>query len=589
VTSSSSSAAASARDVMPARPLADTAVRRAMALVDDMDVLEVIASWRSEERRGPGGRPETFPMGALLAAMVLCVTTGQPLLVTTICDVLYNQISPALRLELGIQARSGPVDRKGRLARYRNVRTRLHGLLGLMDPSPFPKNERLEPDDFADAVTLRLASRSEADLDVHRDRLTWFVNQVLEASFRMLPRDLRHQWKGSVAVDATVVPAYARAETRARAKKGKKGAVVRHSSDPDAAWYHRDPDHRDETAARKASVWGYELSIAVTGNDDPDTEPVIPSLVLGMALLHQPSVTPGQNAVVALSSIHARGHPSGWLAADRAYTNSVAEKFQLPVRALGYRPVLDYMVTQLGVQNSYEGMLQVEGAWYCPSMPQALIDATIDFRNQKIDEATYRARLAERSTYRILSRARSDAEGHARVRCPASNPAPVMRCALKPVSVSIKTQGRGRVVVPADVAAHPPLICAQQSLTVPPEAEGKLSQNLLYGSDEWHAHYSTLRNSIEGFNGFVKDGAHEALDDPERRRVRGVAAQSVFTAFLLFGANLRKIATFLSERAAVLAGTLRRLPRRRKTASLGAWMPDVRGATSSGPDPPVTA
>jgi hypothetical protein len=122
----------------------------------------------------------------------------------------------------------------GHPSRSGNVRTRLHGLLDLMDPSPLPKNRRLSPDDFADAVTLRRASRSEAELQVHRDRLTWCVNQVLEASFGMLPRELRRRWSGSVAVDATVVPAYARAETRAPAKKGKKGTVVRHSSDPDA-------------------------------------------------------------------------------------------------------------------------------------------------------------------------------------------------------------------------------------------------------------------------------------------------------------------------------------------------------------------
>jgi hypothetical protein len=36
-----------------------------------------------------------------------------------------------------------------------------------------------------------------------------------------------------------------------------------------------------------------------------------------------------------------------------------------------------------------------------------------------------------------------------------------------------------------------------------------------------------------------------ALDNPERRRIRGVAAQSVFVAFLLVAANMRKTRTFL--------------------------------------------
>jgi hypothetical protein len=62
----------------------------------------------------------------------------------------------------------------------------------------------------------------------------------------------------------------------------------------------------------------------------------------------------------------------------------------------------------------------------------------------------------------------------------------------------------------------------------------------------------------------VKDGAREALDDPERRRVRGVAAQSVFVALLPAAPNLRKIATFVQEQAAIEAGTLRRFPRRRR-------------------------
>ena len=50
-----------------------------------------------------------------------------------------------------------------------------------------------------------------------------------------------------------------------------------------------------------------------------------------------------------------------------------------------------------------------------------------------------------------------------------------------------------------------------------------------------------MRNTIEGLNGYAKDTAHQALAQPGRRRVRGIAACSLFTALLLMAANIRKI------------------------------------------------
>jgi hypothetical protein len=146
-----------------------------------------------------------------------------------------------------------------------------------------------------------------------------------------------------------------------------------------------------------------------------------------------------------------------------------------------------------------------------------------------------------------------------------------------------------RLQLKADLKANPPPSCSQQSVTIPPEAGAKFGQELLHGSAEWHAAYATLRNTNEGFNRYVKDPAHEALDDPARRRLHGVAQQTVLTALLLAGANIRKIRTFL-QKAAIGGGATPRRPRRRRTNPLQVWSPATgRDSPPSTSDPPTTA
>ena len=81
-----------------------------------------------------------------------------------------------------------------------------------------------------------------------------------------------------------------------------------------------------------------------------------------------------------------------------------------------------------------------------------------------------------------------------------------------------------------------------------------------------------MRNTIEGLNGLIKDPAHTALARPARRRVRGIAAQSVLTALLLMAANIRKIRAW---RAHTARDKTRITPRaRRRRASLRDYLPD---------------
>jgi hypothetical protein len=248
-----------------------------------------------------------------------------------------------------------------------------------------------------------------------------------------------------------------------------------------------------------------------------------------------------------------------------------------------HREIFDYRIDQLGVKDGAEGFLQIEGAWYCPSMPDLLVNATLDFRNGLIDEGLYLARLEERTKYRARPNGRPDEEGHQRIQCPAAGGGRTARCPVKAESMRSQKPVSVRITPKPHIAANPPKACSQRTVTIAPEQGAKFAQDLAYGTDEWLAHYSTLRNSIEGMNGYVKDGAHEALAESTRRRIRGVAAQSVFAAFLLFAANLRKIDAFLAEEAVIEAGSMRRLRRRRKGRSLQDYRP-VPGA--SGEPPP---
>ncbi len=448
-----------------------------------------------------------------------------------------------------------------------------------------PLDRRRDDDAFTALLERRRGQRTDADRKVAFDRLGWFVNRVLEASHLMLSREHRRRWKGSVAVDATGLRGFARPEKRPRGKaKGKAARVLRHSSDPDCGWYWRTPDDRDEDAGPAAAkgFWGYEASLVVICDSDRGG-PSLPTLVIGMAPLHRPGSEPGVNGARALMSIADRGHPADYLAGDRAYSSAKPEDFQLVAGALGYRLVFDYRIDQLGVQAEVHGLIQVEGWWYCPAMPDSLVEATIDLRNDKIDKETYAARIEARQAFEARPKAGSDREGHQRFLCPAAQGAPTARCELKPRSESFGGGTPVRIRPSSELKANPPKACRQQSVTVPPGAGAKFAQALPYASREQHRIYSQLRSSVEGMNGYLKDAAFEGIGVSERRRVRGVAAQSVLVAFQILAANIRKIEAFLSMLPIPLIKLARR---RRTTAPLSSWLPGSPAEADASRSPP---
>jgi hypothetical protein len=336
---------------------------------------------------------------------------------------------------------------------------------------------------------------------------------------------------GSVGLGATPVPLWSR---------GPSESAGTCASDPDGGWYVREGDHREVTGPKGKALrklfWADEATVATMGRP-PGAVPAYPDLVLGLAL-GRPGEDPGGTGTRVLASVRSRDWPAKFLGADRGYTQCLPEKFHLPVRALGYSLVMDYKAARLGRQANSQGAVMVDGAFYCPAMPEALVVASAEHRAGTIDDETYAKRVEARAQWRLVRKQGPDADGYERFSCPAQGDRPHLSCPLRP---SPSALGKVPVLSPP---AEPPKICTQCAVTVAPDIGARHRQDLAFGSEEWARTYATYRNTIEGLNGFAKDTAHESLAAPGRRRVRGIAAQSIFVALLLMAANFRKIATY---------------------------------------------
>lgn len=551
-------------------------VRGAAEVIDASGIATQVQEWREQDRataeKGKGGRPALVSERTCLIILLALVLTGEDPLISRVTEVLQHRLQSPSRDLLGLpRVHSGSEQ-----ATYHRVHRALRRFVAVIDSAPGSTGRRLTHDE----VTQIRAGRDRAEQDVKHARLLAVTNNLLETTYQVVPTAIRNRWVGNLAVDATVVPVFGKGGSPTAAAPDSN-PLPKYSPEFDAGWYHREADHRDSLDGRgrrnAKSIWGYEAHLAVMARNSAAQDPDFPLLVLGMSV-DKPAGRVAENALTILRSIAERGHSAGMLIGDRAYfPGAKAEKLQLPARELGYTLCGDYRNDQLGIQGQSHGALLIEGGWYCPSIPQPLIDATRDYRAKTIDEDTYRVRIERRHQF-AFRRKDSTIRGDGVYVCPARGTGATASCPIATGGAVGLGMPRIRTLVP-NPPQHPDRCCTNTTSVTLADTElgiAKYRQDLPYAGPEWAAMYSRPRNTIEGYNALAKSPTEANLAEPGRRRVRGRSIQTLLIAILITATNFRKIHAYLRSKSTPPTSSAT-APRRGRPSTRTSYLPDPGG------------
>lgn len=556
--------------------IATTAVTRAIGFVDGSGIVErmnhLYDTYRVGLRgnRARAGRPPEMDFRQLMILLFISVLDGRPPLTVSLEGVLKRICETDLH-RMGLT-----IDDAIRPGLYDRINRTIHRFVDCVDPFPSDRGKRPTWEEHTDLLERERAEPESVQTMVNR--LDWFAEGLLEATWLTLPAVVRARWTGNLAVDGTHL---------AGPKNGNKPTLEYVSIDRDTGYWSRGGDHSvDDYNVQEQHVNGYEATLAITAPNLPHNakEPAeFPLLALGMTL-HKPAHTTTIAGAKVTASIHRRGHPAGiWLGDGLLFPLAAADNLQKPVRAMGYQFASDLPDSALGRNDSHRGANLVEGTWYCPAMPTYLEDATTSYRaalkaasritdpekRQKARRDAYDRWLEdqeERAEYAMKLRETTIQSGH---KIPYACPAGItLNCPVKNRKLEEHDEKRAKVTgVPAKPRPKPrradgsPLTliptkflpkrdlevcCNIKSTAFDPEAGIKYQQAYPYGSELQRKAYD-LRATIEGFNGYAKRSTVVGLEEADKRLIRGYAGQYFLIAVLLAGANLQKAQGFLTK------------------------------------------
>lgn len=549
----------------------DATVAVAEARVRKSGVLEKLERWAAEDGKDEsmGGRPSLISYRAVLTALLLMARESAPMHVRRAALLLQVRLTPASRELLGLpQDNSTFVDPSASKERwYNNTMRAFQRMNALMDPYP---QER---------YTSKTHEQIQAILDAHdpvraekyKARLNEYTRLFLRMTVMEQPREIRRQFqKLDVSFDQTYVGApttrgYSHNTIKDKIalerRTGDFGQLAPGPVDAFMGWHVANGERtdyksgevdqtnpKDKANAGKIFEWGWVANLAVRVDSEAPGAKRFPTLVVA-ASLSIPNREVAEEAVDLLRNAATLGMTPGVADADKQYwANSVPTRLLKPALATGFTPSTDYYVTRLGVKGGQHGALAVEGDMYCPSTPNALLDATGDMQKGIIDISTYRERIKSRKAFALHVKEKAkEPGGKAILRCPALGPSPTVTCPLREMMKTAAQKARPHVEPETLEREFLDTICTKHSAAFDLNAMQQPAQAFDYGTEEWEEFHDHARNTVESENQQLKASGDEDIETAGRRRVRGISAAQIMITLLLVNHNIRKIASFLDD------------------------------------------
>ena len=337
-------------------------------------------------------------------------------------------------------------------------------------------------------------------------------------------------------------------------------------ADPEASWGHR---KNNLLRSEDELFFGYYFSGAIMMRDEGGQ--AVPELAR-RATLSSCRHDPVRAFAPVLTALPAHGIPLGDILDDSGYAHRDAGAWAIPLRAAGAGLVQDLHPHDRGPKGTHHGAVISNGNLYCPRTPRTLLELGPLARTAAKEQAAdWERQTAELARYKLGRLTADDADGYHRVQCPAA--AGKIRCPLRPASMQLD-RDRPEILQPPE---PPQACCAQQTITVPPDALAKTAQKHDYPSAAWRRSYARRTGAERGF-ATAKD---PASNDISRGwcRLMGLTPLMLFITTLLIARNQRILAAWdtrqedRQRRAAAGLPPKTRKRRRKTLASLAAGPP----------------